>query len=224
MVALSGGGDLPVDWVGRGRFHPKTMWELFRRTRSSDVVVAHGSSTLVAMFAISLITRRPYVYRSIGDPDHWVARRLGGFRVGTYLRRAAAIVALWPAAGSRLVARYHLEPAQVVTIVNGVTVAEFPVATADERSRARAALELDDDARVVCFVGALSPEKNPAAAVRAAAAGPRDLVLLIAGDGHLRDETTALAQQLIPGALGFSEQSETCARCWPRRTFSSSRA
>ena len=37
------------------------------------------------------------------------------------------------------------------------------------------------------------------AAVRAVAAGPRDVVMLLAGDGPQRAETTALVQRLLPG-------------------------
>ncbi len=197
IVALDGGGDLPVDWVGRGRFKLTTLAELVRRSRRADVVVAHGSSTLLAMFLTTRLTRVPYVYRSIGDPDHWVSGRLRALRVGTSLRRAAAVVTLWPEAAARLSGRYRLAASRVVTIPNAVVTTAFAPVTAMDRRQARSALDLHPSARIVCFVGSLSAEKNPYAAVDAVARCPRDVLLLVAGDGPLRDETVALADRLL---------------------------
>src|SRR5258707_9646959 len=88
VVALApgdaGGLDIPV--LGPARFSAHGLAGLRRHARRSAGVVAHGSSTLPAVAAVTLGTGVPFVYRSIGDPRAWVttaARR-------TRVRAAAA--------------------------------------------------------------------------------------------------------------------------------------
>jgi glycosyltransferase involved in cell wall biosynthesis len=202
VVALNDGGGLPVAWAGRGRFHPVTLRELRRRARRSGVVVAHGSATLLAAFQATRATSIPFVYRGIGEPDHWVSGALRRGRVGLMLRRAARVVALWPAARGRLIQRYALDERRVVTIPNGVRVRDFPLATPETRRSARAELGITNGGPVVSFVGSLTDEKDPLAAVRAVAAidGTR---LVVAGDGSLSPEVRVLADRLLPDRAHF---------------------
>ena len=95
---------LDLDALGHRRNDPRALGALRVRTRSAAVVVGHGSSTLPfgTLATRSRPGRRgrdrvvPFVYRSIGDPAFWGSSRSRRARVGVALRRAAAVVALWP--------------------------------------------------------------------------------------------------------------------------------
>lgn len=202
VIALRGGGSLPVDSIGRGRFDLRTLRLLRAAVRRSSVVVAHGSTTLLATSIARLGTGVPFVYRNIGDPDHWVDTPFRSWRVRVMLRRAARVVALWPEAAARLVERHDLDPDRVAVATNAVNVARFRVSTTVERRQARDEIDLPPDAIVIAWIGALSAEKDPATAVRAAAL-VEGAVLLVAGDGPLREEIEALATAVMPGRVRF---------------------
>jgi glycosyltransferase involved in cell wall biosynthesis len=202
VIALRGGGSLPVDAVGHGRFDARTLRMLRAAIRRSSVVVAHGSTTLLATCVVRIGTDVPFVYRNIGDPDHWVDTRFRSWRVRFMLRPAARIVALWPGAAARLVERHGLDPDRVAVAANAVDLVRFPVITSNERREARDELDVPADATVLAWIGALSAEKDPATAVRAAAL-VEGSVLLVVGDGPLRAEVEALAAASMPGRARF---------------------
>lgn len=208
--ALTGGGSLAVDHVGQGRFHPRTLRALRDRASDAMVVVAHGSSTLLAAYVATLGTDVPFIYRNIGDPDHWVDTRFGTrtWRVGALLRRADTVVALWPGAKDALIARHHLDPTRVAIAANGVPVERFPTVTPPERLAARQRLKMVPEGPVLCSIGSLSSEKDPLTALRAAALvdGAR---LVVAGDGPLRPTLQQVGDTLMPGRVVFvSEVSD----------------
>ena len=116
-----------------------------------------GSDTLLAGAAITWGTSRPFIYQLIGDPRFWGDVRLGQLRVGWPLRRAAAVVALWPAAAEALSAMYDIEPEAVHVIPNGRDATHFRPPSPSERAQARAGLGLGPDDRVACWIGALNP-------------------------------------------------------------------
>lgn len=79
-------------------------------------------------------------------------------------------------------------------IPNGVDVERF-LPGPSERER----FGLPTIGRVVLMVSAFIASKNVDRAVRAMAALPEDVSLVVAGDGPLRDEIAALAEQMLPG-------------------------
>lgn len=91
---------------------------------------------------------------------------------------------------------------RIAVIHNGVDVERFRPADGDTRSRARRALDLDQEAFVAVIVAALRPEKNHAMLMRAAARLRRveaRFVLLIVGEGS---EAEALRGQARTLGLG----------------------
>lgn len=83
------------------------------------------------------------------------------------------------------------------------------------REELRSQLGIDRGRPVVLFCGRLSPQKDPATLIRAigvlAAAMPAPPMLLLAGDGPIRAEVAALANECAPGCvkfLGFRNQTE----------------
>ena len=60
---------LPVPVLGGSRW--SALGPLRQAGRRADVVVAHGSSTLIACAAVRLTARTPFVYRQISDSRFW---------------------------------------------------------------------------------------------------------------------------------------------------------
>jgi glycosyltransferase involved in cell wall biosynthesis len=89
-------------------------------------------------------------------------------------------------------------------IPNGADLTRFTPG-AGERAR----FGLPSDRRVVLMVSALIESKRVLDGIRAIALLPDDVHLVVAGDGHLRDEAEALAATLLPGR--FSRVTLTAA-------------
>jgi glycosyltransferase involved in cell wall biosynthesis len=170
--------------------------------RASRGVLAHGSDTLPATVIATLGTDVPFVYRSIGDPAFWSARRSRRLPVGAQLRRAAAVAVTNQGAADTLLRAYGLTPERVRVIPNGRPLDRFPSPTIDERRRARDRLLGGLAGPVVGFLGALSHEKGPDRAIQAVAQLP-DTHLLVAGDGALRPMLEAYAEAIAPGRIHF---------------------
>lgn len=184
-VALTAGTGpgLGVEVLGVGARSPSTLRALRHRAAESDVVVAHGSSTLAAC-ALATFGGPPVVYRVIGDPMVWAP---GGWRkalVGSLLRRTAAVAVYFPAAAEALVAHHGLAPAHVHVLAKGIDVAAWPAIDDGRRAAARQALSLPSSGGgpVLAWLGALSPEKRPDLALDMVAALP-EATLLLAGTG-----------------------------------------
>jgi glycosyltransferase involved in cell wall biosynthesis len=205
-VALEPGthGDLlPVRALGSRRFGLATFRALRGAARQSDVVVAHGSSTLPASVLGLIGTHRPIAYRQISDPDFWASSWPRRLRVGAFLRRTKAVVATSEAAAAAFKRHYRLRSRPSVTVIpNAVPANRFRPPHPEERAGARGRLGLPADSEVVLFVGALSPEKGLDLAV-AALAALETAVLVVVGDGPARRQYEALAADRLPGRHWF---------------------
>jgi glycosyltransferase involved in cell wall biosynthesis len=71
------------------------------------------------------------------------------------------------------------------------------------RDTVRASLGFNPEDFVLGFVGRFSAEKRPDAIIRAVARLPEHYKALLVGFGHLQQELTELAEQLIPGRYSF---------------------
>lgn len=193
---------LPVRPLGSSRLSLAGIRELRRCARMAGIVVAHGSSTLLACGAGLIGTGVPFVYLSIGDPRYWAGSRSRRVRVRWLLRRAAAVVAISPSARDVLVDHYGLDHERVRVIPNGRNADRFKPVDAAGRRAARSALGLPDDADIAAVVGALSSEKRVDLAIRAVAQLP-GVRLVVAGDGPERQRLTEVANRLAPGRVVF---------------------
>jgi glycosyltransferase involved in cell wall biosynthesis len=188
---------LDVEIAGGGRRDVRGLARVLRAARWADVVVGFGSTSLLVGAAAAWASRRPFVYRTIGDPSVWGEVRGSNLRVGAPARSAARVVALYPAAGSELTRRYKVSPGAIRVIPRGVPT--DPFAPVDSEARRRAAIELRLDPAVdwVAYVGALSAEKDPLLALEAIEAvgrRPRKVGLVLAGGGPLESEVAAAAR------------------------------
>ena len=184
------------------RRDPRAIRQLRRQLEGVQLVVGHGSSTLPFATAAVVGTDTPFVYRSIGDPAFWGSSWARRVRVGLALRRADAVVALWSGAAETIADRYGVHPDRIHVVPTGVPADRFAPTHPDARSAARATLGLglDPDRSTVLLLGALSPEKNPVAAIEAMASLP-DLQLLVAGAGPLADEVAQQGRRVASGRI-----------------------
>lgn len=172
--------DIPV--LGNSRFSPAGMVSVRRACKRSDVVVGHGSSTLLALGLGGLGTSTPFVYRNIGDPLAWAQTPSRRARVGFLMRRARAVVTLWESSATTLGEHFGVHPDHIFVIPNAARAERFPMITEDSRADARRRLGLDAHSPVAIYVGAMSEEKSPETAIRAVS-GLLDWHLVMMGDG-----------------------------------------
>lgn len=198
-------GDLlPVDVMGRWRFSVRATRKLRRVARGYDVVIAHGSSTLLASVLALRGLDITVVYRQISDPEFWAGSWSRRLRVAGYLRQIDAIVALSPSIASTFQRHYWLRSRPGVTVIpNAVPEDRFRPADAQDRATARAQLGLPADGEVILYIGALAPEKGVEVVIAAAAARP-GAALLVVGDGPRRAQLDAEASRRMPGRARFA--------------------
>ncbi|MEY2403299.1 MAG: hypothetical protein QOD38_850 [Acidimicrobiaceae bacterium] len=196
------GRTVHVPSLGERSLSVTTIARLRRRIHEVDHVVAHGSRALPACAAAQLLSRRRFVFRSIGDAVFYARTPARRARVALYLRKAEAVVALWPGSADTLAQRYGVPARRITVIPTGVPADRFPAVTAARRTAARTALGLSGDATAVLYLGWLDPEKGAHLAIKAIA-GLADVTLLIAGDGPERASLVHLAAEVAPGRVRF---------------------
>lgn len=187
--------DLPFELLSTPGRGPRAIAELGRRARGHDVLIAHGGSTLLPVFAAAVLARRPFVYRNIGDPSYWGRTRAAQVRIGLPLRMAAQVIALYPGAAQYMNERYRIAHNRLTVAPNAVEVGRFAARTPSQRSAARAELGLGADQLVLGYLGNLSDEKRPDWAFKVL----REIdtaSLIIAGDGPLRTDLEQEARSL----------------------------
>jgi glycosyltransferase involved in cell wall biosynthesis len=108
------------------------------------------------------------------------------------------------------------EPQQLLWMPNPVDTGEFTPCDPERRCQLRERFGIPASAPVAIFVGRLAPEKELQSLIRAFAAlhDAQDAVLLLVGDGPMRDELKTLAAKLHLGAtvrfVGRKTVAEVC--------------
>ncbi|PQE01603.1 D-inositol-3-phosphate glycosyltransferase [Mycobacterium sp. EPG1] len=129
------------------------------------VPLVHTAHTLAAVKNASL---------AAGDAPEPPMRAIGEQQV---VDEADRLIVNTEHEARQLVSLHHAEPGRIDVVHPGVDLATF---TPGDRGRARAALGLDADAKIVAFVGRIQPLKAPDVLLRAAALLP-DVQVVIAG-------------------------------------------
>lgn len=181
--------DVPV--AGRQRWSPSGLRTVISACRRADLVIGFGSSALLTGAIGAAAARRPFIYRSIGDPKEWHDVRFSSVRLTAPLRSTAAIVAVFPEARAEYLRRFGFADDHVLTIPRGTPADRYPWTSASEREAARQRLGLDLRPWLA-FVGSLSAEKAPHRAIEATLAHPT-AGLIVCGDGPLADDVQAIA-------------------------------
>jgi glycosyltransferase involved in cell wall biosynthesis len=202
LVAGSSNAPLPVHVLGTKRLGVATILALRRAARTAQVVVAHGSASLPACAIALLGSRIPFIYRNIGDPLYWATSMLRRLLQRVLLTRARVIVAVWPGAAEALKSGFGVPSGKLRTIPKACPGKRFSPIAQWERESARRRIGLADGVPTVVYLGALSPEKNVEAAIRAIGELP-PAVLLLAGDGPDRLRLQAIARTVAPDRVLF---------------------
>ena len=205
-VALTRGthGDLlDIDVLGPARRSLETFRELRRRASDADIVIAHGSATLLACAVALIGTRTPFVYRQISDPTHWAASLSRRLRVACFIRRAAGIVVLSPSVAAVFSHHYRILPERMTVIPNAVPAGRFMRPSAEDRTAARTNLGVPEEMICVVSLSALSVEKGVDIAIRGVSELSR-CRLLIVGDGPDRARLETLSAQMASNRITFT--------------------
>ncbi|MGH8893753.1 MAG: glycosyltransferase family 4 protein, partial [Actinomycetes bacterium] len=193
--------DVPV--LGSRPRHPSTLWALRRAAGDADVIVAHGSSTLLACRLALLGAKTPFVYVNIGDPLYWAAAATRRWRVRWMLRGTSAVGAISPSAQIRLVQHLGVPESRVRFTGNGRRAADFVPATPSQRAAARRRFGLDPDSPSAVVVAALGPEKRVDVAIDAIGRLP-GWQLLVVGGGPRESALRASASGPAAGRVLFT--------------------
>ena len=200
----------------------RALWRIYRALRAwqPDIVHTHmAKAGTVGRVAALLYNRtRPASRRArlihtyhghvfegyFGSPS----TRVFLFIERWLARRTDALVAISPQVRRDLTQTYGIAREHQVHLVPlGFNLARFLAIDAGQRPRARAALQLPDDAIVVTTVGRLTAIKQHGLFLEMAAALARQspsFVFVIAGDGELRAELEARADALgLGGRVRF---------------------
>ncbi|WP_437587717.1 glycosyltransferase [Sorangium sp. So ce1000] len=162
-------------------------------TKGVMLVHSHNQLSLVYAAPAGWLHRVPVIHTK-----HGVSQDMQGRR---WLRSAAsafvdAHVAVSQPTAAVVLGQREVDPNKVHVVANGIDLSRFAPDRA-ARARVRAELAIPRDAWVIGSVGRLSPVKNHALLVRAAARSlPRGGRLLLVGDGSERERLVALAREL----------------------------
>jgi glycosyltransferase involved in cell wall biosynthesis len=164
------------------------------RARKIDVVNGHNPTGSLYGTLAARMAGVPVVVRT-EHSIHYPGRggRLYAPLEGTLMSRVDRVICVCEAARRTHASRFPRQQVKFVTVFNGV--ADVP-APARSRETIRAALGVPADARVALTVGSLTPQKSQdvlLAAMGLAAPRVSGAVLLVAGEGRLRE--ALLAQQ-----------------------------
>jgi len=198
-----GGGSLSVTVLGPARMSARTLRSLRSEIRSASVVIGFGSTTLPACSIAGLGLDTPFIYRSIGDIRYWtnsVARRA---RVRYFLRRADAVVALWPAAAEALHEVFGVPSERIRVIPNAVPAASFPPVDEARRRAARERLGVEPEVPLLAWIGALAREKNADLAIEAVGL-VESCHLVIVGDGPELARVARVAERRADDRIRFT--------------------
>jgi glycosyltransferase involved in cell wall biosynthesis len=169
-----------------GRFDPRIATRLREKVRSfrPDVVLANGGATLRYAVAGNIPSHYKLVYVGIGEPHYWLRSRFSRWLNRWMLRQVDQVLAVSEVTGEQL---EELEPAvrgRVVTTHTGVPDSLFDIPMEPPAGPLR-----------ILMIGSLTPEKNPAQAMRVMSQLPSARLRFL-GDGPLREELERDAMSL----------------------------
>lgn len=193
LLAASDGGNITSQRLPDTGFSFRNARHLSATMAEYDVAIAHGSVTL-PLFAATT-SKTPWVYRSIGDPSYWLNTRARRLKARAAMARAAHVTVLFEAAGQFLTNVVGVNETKISVIPNGIPNARMQQVDYISRGAARKQFDLHPALKTVAFIGSLTSEKDPLSAIRAVAMLD-NVLLLVAGEGPMRDEMEVLASQL----------------------------
>lgn len=210
LVALSApaGGHARVaaqvlDMTGAGPagLRPRILARLVAATKAAraEVVLANGGATL--RYAVVAFWWRPgrprIVYSSIGEPTYWLRNRRHRLLQTFLLRRCDLVLAVSEATRGQLIDQLGLPADRVMLAHTGVSPDWL-------RQRRHPRDPSDHYEFRLVFIGSLSSEKDPMAAIEAVGRVEVPVRLRFVGDGPLRARLEAKGAEVIGGRVEFT--------------------
>ncbi|MFL5575231.1 MAG: glycosyltransferase [Gemmatimonadaceae bacterium] len=191
--------DFPISSLyGRDMLRQGVRLARYLRAEGVDVVHNHDIYSNIFGTAWARVAGTPVIlasrrwWHSLNQPAHRVGNRVA-YRVAHY------VLANSPAVAASLTDDDGVPASRIVTVPNFVDEAAFAPMAAGERAARRAAFGVPADATVVGVVARLSPVKDHASLLRAAAELRRrwpSMHILLVGDGETRPALEAQAREL----------------------------
>lgn len=156
-----------------------------------DVIQANGAETLKYAVAATMFTKAPpIVYRNISQVSFWMKGSFLKKMLSAFLfRKASAVVSVGKVSRDDVVNTFPFVAPKASVIYRGVPIRVVWKENAGEE--VRAVFSLSPSARILLWVGALSPEKNPFFMIdvmKKVTESVPDAVLLMAGKGPLENQ------------------------------------
>jgi glycosyltransferase involved in cell wall biosynthesis len=186
-----------VDRVARPKpgVDPMLILRLARRLRSQRVELVHTHNRMALIYGgpAARLAGAALIHTKHGNNPKGGTRLLAGNLAGRFVDAFVAVSSETAAFARK---RREVDERRLMVIPNGIELGRFHPAPA-ARASVRRELGIDADAWVYGTVGRIAVEKNQALLVRAMAPllGPKTR-LVIAGDGPLLPDLTALVSQL----------------------------
>lgn len=158
------------------RERPDAVSICHNNAMAGDVYVNHG------VVGAAMRARGNGVWRMVRNPTHpfTFVRDLIRYRSGIH----RSVVALSPSDADTLRRVYGRVRPPITVISNGVDLEEYRPPTADERREAREVFHLDQDDRVVLFIGHEFARKGLDFAIDALAQAPTVMLLVVGGNAE----------------------------------------
>lgn len=156
------------------------------RQTSPDVLLAGGGATLkyAVTALLGLRSRTRLVYSSIGEPEYWARSRLKRLMLAALLKRADVVTAVSVATAEQLTRSFNVRPDRI-----RVTPTGAPERFLDVEPRP------SDGVLQALFIGSLSTEKNPLAALEVFGRMKARGKLRMVGTGPLEDMIRSRADE-----------------------------
>ncbi|SFR91023.1 UDP-glucose:(heptosyl)LPS alpha-1,3-glucosyltransferase [Microbacterium sp. cf046] len=155
---------------------------------TGDIYVNHG------VVGAAMRARGNGLWRMIRNPTHIFTYVRDSIRYRSGLHRA--VVALSRSEADTLRRVYGRVRSRIVVIPNGVDLDAYRPPTPEARRRARADFHLDDDQRVVLFIGHEFSRKGLDQTIEALVFAPSVLLLVVGGNAQAIDAARARADVL----------------------------
>lgn len=190
-------GITPV-FLNRSKWDPRALTDLMQIIRDRRIQIVHAAGMkgiLLGRIAARLTNCRSIIHLHDTNSPGLLLGQLQ--RMMAHWSDLALVVSR--AVGELASDEFRIPAARVKTMYNPLDVRQFEAITADNRTKFRAEMNIAHDAPVVGITGRLSPEKGHEVLIRIM---PKILsrlpkaVLLIVGDGVLRERCEAIVEQL----------------------------
>jgi UDP-glucose:(heptosyl)LPS alpha-1,3-glucosyltransferase len=155
---------------------------------TGDIYVNHG------VVGAAMRARGNGLWRMVRNPTHIFTFTRDAIRYRAGIHRAVVVLSASEAATLRRV--YGKIRSRIVVIPNGVDLTTFHPPSDPERQKARAAFHLDDDARVVLFVGHEFARKGLDVTIDALVHAPSVILLVVGGNAQAIQASRSRATEL----------------------------